>query len=449
MKKFLCYFLCFNLLFVTILYFACADEEIITSGSQSPSICCDEPLNQVIFIAQKIRDAYSRANTLIGIAEDYIELEENNKAEEVLSDALRITKGINEPFPKAIILSELVDKYIRLSKTDKALEITKSIGLLDSQNDALVRVVNSYFESGQYDKALKIAKSIEEPFSKALAFYELINKFMGFGLYEYAAETKEFIDTSSPKVRTLIRRISLRKGDDRKNEDISTDDFIILYLPLAKSHALIQMAEKSISSKSFQQAKDLLSQAVLAAKNIESGFMKSDTLARIAICYVEMKDYGETREIINSIQHIPLRSNPLAKMAISYVEEGDYAKSIEVIKEIESSFFREQVLSYIVIKYLQSGKEKDVFDLIKLTQGRFSEARLYAVIAKQYAQDGEYEKAIAEINLIKNSLVKIKSLSEIAKNIQKQKSIPENIKKLFCEVTSSLIKIEDAEYKSH
>jgi len=400
------------------------------------------PLDCLTSSINEIEEPCSKVEALIAVFKNHLYFKDYPKAQYVLERAVKITDNIKNPFSKAIILTDIVSQYLKLKKPDRALGVAEKIELQNCRGDALVKIVNTYLQLAQYEKALLIAKGITDPFSEALAFYDLINHFITSGLYEHASETKEYIEKSED-LRTLIRILAARKGDDKKKEGVFVNDFIILCRPLVRSRILVRMAEKAFLSNSFTRAEKLLSEAFLVAGHIGSYFMKSDAQARIAICHIKMGNFEKAGEIIESISYVPARSGPLAEMAIAYAELKDYKTALSIAREIESEFFKEKAISYLIKKYLDTGKEKKAFEIINLLKGKFSKARLYAGIISQYAQRGEYKKAIRTVRLIKSRLIRIKCMSKLAKDIQKQESAPEDIKKIYCAETPEIIRNED------
>jgi predicted Zn-dependent protease len=160
--------------------------------------------------------------------------------------------------------------------------------------------------------------------------------------------------------------------------------------------------------------------------------MKSDTLATIAIYFMQMHDYAKAYEIINIIPYTPSKFLPLYRLAISHIDEKNYDTAISVMNEIESGFFREEVLKYLLMAYLQTNKNKEAFAIVLLARQESSQARLYSFLAQQYWENKRYEEALQAVDLISDQLITIKTLFFIAKNIQSDTSIPTGIKEIFC-----------------
>jgi len=365
-----------------------------------------------------IDDPCSKSEALIAVSRTGIYLKDHQNARRILGSAFEIVDDVKEQFSKAIILTEIVDQYIKLNELNKARAAAARIGLADSQGEAEIRIMNAFLKSGQHKKALLVAKGIEDPFSQALAFHGLIDDFMALGVYEYASQAKEFIE-KSVKLRTLIRLIASRNEDHKRNQGISTNYYIMLFKPLTHTRMLIRMAKESILKGSFERAREILSYATEVAERIGSYYVKSDMLANIAVCYIEMGDLRSAREGIDSVPHMPSKSAPLAKLAAAYVESGEYDTALSITERIDTEFFKEEVYELIIKRFLDAGREKEVFRLVNLLKGGFSRGRLYNVIVSRYVHRDEFKKASAVVKSIKDPLARIKCLSELARNIDK------------------------------
>jgi len=362
---------------------------------------------------ENMSDPYSRAQALLSASRYCGRIKDYKKAQNFLEDAVAAASGIKDHFSKAIISTDILNQCLQLNDPDKALKIADTMEFKECKGDALVRVLNYFLKNKRYEDAFKLANTIEEPFSRALAFYDLINYFIAFGLYDNAFKVKEVAE-NSPQLHKMLKIIAMRNEIDRLGRGVYTYDFILINHPAVKSLILIRMAKKSIAEDYPEGAKKILFEALNLTKNMYSGVMKSDILAQISGCYIDIGEFQYAIKVIKSIPHVSSRSAPLAKIALIYARQGDYPMCLAVTRDIESEFLKEEVMGFLINKYLESGKDEDAFKAAELFKGEFSRSRIYARIAAFYAGRRQFQAAFSAANLVKIPSIRIKCLLEIA-----------------------------------
>jgi tetratricopeptide (TPR) repeat protein len=119
-----------------------------------------EVLSQALEAAKSIKEAYSKSNALSAIAGAYGKLNDANKAQEVLSQAIEPAKSIKyEPF-KVNTLITIAQAYLKLNDVEKA-----KASLSDAAKSAEIarfptstsKVAQVYAELGNWGEALRLS----------------------------------------------------------------------------------------------------------------------------------------------------------------------------------------------------------------------------------------------------------------------------------------------------
>ena len=167
--------------------------------------------DKALQISEKITNSFDKAMAWVFISMAYIEVNQKDKAFEILSQALQITKTM-EPYSKVRTMGELAGTYAEAGQKDKAseilsqaLQVAKTMKYSQTKDRLLVEIAGAYAKAGQYDKALQIADKIEvaHPFVSALA--DISVTYAKAGQYDKALQLAEkiMVEYSNIKARTL------------------------------------------------------------------------------------------------------------------------------------------------------------------------------------------------------------------------------------------------------
>lgn len=247
------------------------------------------------------KELFSRPNALVKASLVYIKLKNYDKAEKALDAAYRIADKIDEQLSRAIILSEIADKYIMLDKNEKAFKIAGVIAFADVREDAFTKVAYRYIEQSEYKKALEAASRIESPFAQALALYKMVNRLTDIGLYEEAIKIAKVMGSSRVMVNKLVTlQIHLKKALKRDNDLVKRQllpQSKSLAEPYLKAKELVAAAQQYLSLILYEPAKNILSLATLIAEDIKPESLKKDILYKIGITYGRIRGFEEKYKI--------------------------------------------------------------------------------------------------------------------------------------------------------
>jgi tetratricopeptide (TPR) repeat protein len=105
---------------------------------------------------------------LVGAANVYRTVKQNKQASSVLTYVIRGTEALKEPFVEAIILSEVTKVYANLNDPNRAAqvllqaqELANAANGVSQKNAATVALVPAYLALGQHENASRIAETIK------------------------------------------------------------------------------------------------------------------------------------------------------------------------------------------------------------------------------------------------------------------------------------------------
>jgi tetratricopeptide (TPR) repeat protein len=122
----------------------------------------------VVFTQSLLRQDDISLHILVGAADVYQAMEQNNQAHSVLTYVIQSTDAVEEPFVKAIILSEVTKVYANLNDFTRATEVllqaqefANVANGVSQRNASTVALIPSYLALGQHENASYLADTIE------------------------------------------------------------------------------------------------------------------------------------------------------------------------------------------------------------------------------------------------------------------------------------------------
>ena len=145
-----------------------------------------ETLSKAVKMVNKRAEAFGdRALALHRIAEEYIKIDQRDKALTLLDEAYATASKMEENpehiFSKSDILERIADSYSQIGEYEKALEVDASIDDPYEKNEALIAIATSYAQTGKYKEALEIVGSIDEYDDKALVLIAISDSLSAAG----------------------------------------------------------------------------------------------------------------------------------------------------------------------------------------------------------------------------------------------------------------------------
>ncbi len=238
------------------------------------------------------KEFFFKSDTLIKICLYYSSLKDHKTAARALDTAYRIAKHIKEPNSRAIILNEIVDKYMLMGENELAYRVVGYIALSDVQSEAFFRIAYKATELRDFGFATKVTKQIKDPFSKAKAFYRIVYKLDDLGLYEQAIKYANEFEQSQILIDEFLSAEYLARELLKEKPEFSPKNLIIgghsldsvsqdeLY---NESNKLTQVADQYLDLFLFGLCKKTLIKASLIAGKLDSQLLKQDVSQKIAL----------------------------------------------------------------------------------------------------------------------------------------------------------------------
>jgi tetratricopeptide (TPR) repeat protein len=420
-------FSCINLTFISLCP-ALQTENSPPRQIDSPS---SEPLGCIFAQVATIKDPSFRCAALVDIANAYVELEGFDKAEYILGEATGAAQHIESQLVKSALISEIIDKFIKLNKNEVALGLTQYIHFTDSRTEMLVEIVSGYLRQNQYEKAVGLIPEINEPSFKALAFYRIIEKLTSEKLFAELAEIQKLVQRQAPSVQRFLRLI-LRE-ENKSSEEAPVPNLFASKSPSKKTRALIALAKNKIVLGHPESTGQILAEAISLSETIKGEYIKNECLAQIGICFVQMGELEKARSLAQIIKIPFSRAELLASVSTGLVEIKEFDAALRVAGDIDVQCFKEKALAQIIIGHLKQGEKKQADEIIEKLESASVRSRIYVIIIKSYLQNKNYSAALATSKKIEDLEIKTQALIEIAKELQKKRLFSGQLRQAFLE----------------
>lgn len=389
------------------------------AGQDSAQRDLDSVFTMLTGLAQKIDDPFTKSEGLLHLSLVCIDMEDYPRGQAILSDALQGICAIEDDACRSIALFEITAAYVRLGLLADASAVAQQIEYPDSQAEAFWVIMKRYIEDGHCDQATSMAALVSDQSARPWILYWLMDEYLQRGLYKELADVERLIDGEPVEARKLINIISMTAERQRYRKDIAMRNLVPSANAGSKTDALIAMAEENIASGLMSRVSELLKEIRRRVdKDLSSAkawYTRDRVLARMAECYVKMKDYETARSTIDAIGRTPNKSEPLAALAVSLAEDGDCDAALRETRLIESEFSREKVYRSIVHSYLDAGRFDDAVSLVGTVPEASSRSRLYRSIISCCLELKDYTRAFVLAARVEDELTRIQAISDIVK----------------------------------
>ncbi len=317
-----------------------------------------------------------RVDSLSSIANLLAKEGKIQKAEELLNQALDITKTMTESswvWVKATSIAKVAVGIYRNGKNQKGLDLIRSISEKSVRSKGLKDIALYLISIGKINQALEIVPTISDR-EASLILYE-------------------------------ISKIYGRSGDDKKSQEMF--DKALKYTDEISGKSVIvfvkcDMAKKIHNDGQKKKARDILDSAIKIANSIAETENKAGSLITIAFSLNELGYKQHSEEILNqsiviakSIKRAYGKDNSLGRIAGLLYQSGKPAqanKIIDIIKyaDVKNRFYSQKV--YIMAEF---GKIEEA-----LEQAKKWKLNAIGSISLIIAKKGNYPKALELSKLI-------------------------------------------------
>ncbi len=325
-------------------------------------------LSQALQIANKRKqDSFSKAKLLSTIVVKYAEA---NKYVE----ALQLADTIKEPSCKARALVELASLYAKAGQKEKVAGLLtqslETIGQEDNsaiKNERLCDIAEKYAEFGQYDNALNVTKMIGSVCLRAAALGRVSAYYAKVGQNDKAVELLSEAAQLAGKINDnnyCLWQIPYKYVEVEQYEQALKISKEIIKDTSSQARVLIKIAARYVKSGQKDKADEMLSQAIVLTKTMESAASKIFVLENISFEYAKL---GQNDKASNILSEALQETKALKKdfeqevcleiIAVKYAENGQYDQAIHVANTIKVVNFRNKALVEIALKYAESGQK--------------------------------------------------------------------------------------------
>jgi len=408
---------------------------------------------QIFEIIGLMDSGFDRAWTLTEIATVYAEAGKKNKAAKFLTQAIKEGQKIKDQADRNNILMYYItsNEAAGVSHYDEMFEVSKTIENPSARAMILSDLAGRYFELGQKDKAVELlSKTIES--ANEIKIEDLLSfhidkeghlayvalKFVDFGEHERAYEmVKSMLTKDMIGANTYL---NMAKHYVQKGQFGYADEMIkMIDKPRSKVEALITLSGEYYKKKNTPQALETLSQALETVLEIEEPSSRSKNLANIATQYGKMKEIKEAEKILSlAIKEVKeIESGYHKEISLRTIIGNEYAsdehsdQAFEIAKINLHSYHGDSALGMITKKYIDSKDYDKLMEFSYIIDGHdetVETVRSLISLITQCTKDGEKEKAL-------------ECLAKVLEKVNKDEGFTKKAR-ILAEVAAEYIKID-------
>jgi CHAT domain-containing protein/lipopolysaccharide biosynthesis regulator YciM len=330
-----------------------------------------EVAQKVLSLSVKLQNPQSQATALIHLGEAYHQLNENEKALEFLTQAVRIARENEDLSTEASALQALNVIYVvqgdyiqNIAAKLRKLEIARLQNNKFDEASSLGTLGQSYASIGENQKAseklraaLAILQQIEPEFKvlemKFLFLRSLALHYHAIGEFNKAIEISQQalqLAKTLEKPDYIARSFLLLAGfyDNIFNDIPQVTAFSQqalniaqkIKLPQLESEALLQLSEAETKQGNHAQALQLAEKSLTIARQLENPYLEERALSRLADIYTNQGNYTKALEFAQAnlkvVQPRKLATeevNSLTRLSEAYVNLGNLQKALETANQ--------------------------------------------------------------------------------------------------------------------
>ncbi|MCC7430952.1 hypothetical protein IT568_08935, partial [bacterium] len=209
--------------------------------------------------------------------------------------AIETSQKMENPFPKARILSELAGKLIEKNETElaktlllQALEEANKITEKTSQTIVLTKISVNFAEANDFQQALFTAYKISDKTAKSWVLIKIASQFAKQKNYTEAFKTSQKITENNSKVFAFLEigNAFFENSEPEKAFEVlsfALNTTLKITEPTQKIDFLLEIAKKYFAFGEFEKAKQTLLQALNLAKTLVNFQTQNDQFKKIAV----------------------------------------------------------------------------------------------------------------------------------------------------------------------
>ena len=297
-----------------------------------------ELLAESLRVAEEIEFSQDRIYALVGIASQYAEIGDTDRASEILSRALELCQsfegarewGQSSSYPRGEALTQIVGGFARLRNFEQADVAAEQIEDPFQFAIASTKEAIEYVKAGQTDQALTLLNEalelvLDEPVYgeqgmvvKDTALVELAGSFVIAGQFEKSLQVAEKLSSERRRYTALeqVGKECARAGDSngifKTAESITNDSYAASYW-LAVTDVLRESAQTDLARRT-------LLEAAQSAAMINDSYEKAMSLIEVAYRFEITDNPGKASELFT-----------LALVTINQIDQ-DHKKALSLLR---------------------------------------------------------------------------------------------------------------------
>jgi len=378
-----------------------------------------EVLEQALEIARTVEDVQSKIKLLLQVASGYIDAEEFASATPLLNSALQLTQTTTDEPAKLAFLTDIASQYTAASQKDKAADIVAQIEQLREtvdlnyfrQGSILDTLTEVYAELGNLEQAVQLIDTIELGFPKDSKLAKVAREYIKRGQYDQALRIAQNLESFRPQtLREIVGKYAVQGQLNQALQVVQT-----IQEESTKVSALVEIANNLIATEQPDNVEPILEQALGIVNRAEDANFKASALTNIAQSYRKFGQENQAIELLDRAAKIAdINSHTLAKIAQQYWQTGQEDKATQIAINLPDA--NQDVLVDIISQKAKRGDYSQALQLVPFFKGM--ERKVFAPkhIAEQYVEGGSSEPLSDIVATIKDTESRETFLGTIAAN---------------------------------
>jgi|GEM_PF-5088708 len=281
-----------------------------------------------------------------GLAFVYAKFGNQERALDLLSEAFKIAKTMEDNKGDVFALNSIAKRYALLSKTDLAMQVVQSIKKGFSDH-AIIAIARKYADTGQFDRAVQLNKLVESPNMKPDILIYVAGQCLKSGNKEKAVtllnEAMKLFDASNPKdVKNRVPAAAIYLYAEAGEYNQASN----LMKRIKGVRILSELAVIYSKMGHNKEAEKLLSEAYEMSGEYKGSDYQAVDLRVIANAYafVGRKDrasalLSEAVNVLSSLKDTYKNDLHFAEIAMSYQFIGDDENVVKMLERIDDNYF--------------------------------------------------------------------------------------------------------------
>ncbi|MEQ8462036.1 tetratricopeptide repeat protein [Coleofasciculus sp. E1-EBD-02] len=378
-----------------------------------------EVLEQALEIARTVEDVQSKIKLLLQVASGYINAEEFASATPLLNSALQLTQATTDEQAKLAFLTDIASQYAAANQKDKAADIVAQIEQLRQTIDIhyfrrgsiLDTLTKVYAKLGNLEQAFQLIDTIEVGFPKDSKLAKVAREYIKRGQYDQALQIAQHLEGFRPQtLREIVGKYAAQGQLNQALQIVQT-----IQEESTEFSALVEVADKLIATEQPDNVEPILEQALEIVNRAEDANFKASALTSIAQSYRKFGQENQAVELLDRAAKIAdINSHTLAKVAQQYWQTGQEYKATQIAINLPDA--NQDVLFDIITEKTKQGEYSQALQLVHFFKGMDRKVFAPKHIAEEYLEVGSREPLAEIVATIKDAESREIFLATIAEN---------------------------------